>query len=40
MAAPADLGGGTAVLLLLGLVRELQHDDLVHDVVSVVHDDR
>ena len=38
--APADLGGGgaAALLLLRGLVGELQRDDLVHDVFSVVHD--
>ena len=39
MAAPAGLGGGAAaLLLLLGLVGELQRGDLVRDVVSVVHD--
>ena len=37
MAAPADLGGGAAaLLLLLGLVVELQRVDLVLDVVIVV----
>ena len=39
MVALAGLGGGAAALLLrLGLVGELQHGDLVHDVVGVVHD--
>ena len=39
MAAPAGLGGGAAALLLSrGLVGELQRGDLVHDVVSVIHD--
>ena len=38
MAAPAGLGGGAVALLLpSGLVGELQRGDLVHDVVSVVH---
>ena len=39
MAAPADLGGGAAALLLLrGLIGELQRDDLVLNVGSVVQD--
>ena len=40
VAASADLnkGGAAALLLLLGLVVELQLADHVLDVVSVVHD--